>query len=56
MNVFIYIQMHVVQKPLWCWNNDYSCKERDTFFLGELPYLEKKESLIYEVFFLFATF
>ncbi|MBA0798915.1 hypothetical protein Gohar_009465, partial [Gossypium harknessii] len=38
-----------LQKPLWCLSSSYSCSDRDYFFLGQLPYLNATESLIYEV-------
>lgn len=34
------------QKPLWC---SEECNNRDYYYLGQLPYLNGTESLIYEV-------
>ncbi|KAF3334837.1 two pore calcium channel protein 1 [Carex littledalei] len=48
LNIFALVLLNFLEKPLWCWKYDYSCQERDPFFLGELPYLEKKEAVIYE--------
>lgn len=37
------------QKPLWCWKDAQdACDQRDLYFLGQLPYFSKTESLIYE--------
>ncbi|AQK97307.1 Two pore calcium channel protein 1 [Zea mays] len=37
------------QKPLWCQKYaPHTCDQRDLYFLGQLPYLSKTESLIYE--------
>uniref|UniRef100_A0A0D3ESG9 Two pore calcium channel protein 1 n=1 Tax=Oryza barthii TaxID=65489 RepID=A0A0D3ESG9_9ORYZ len=36
-------------KPLWCRGySQHACDQRDLYFLGQLPYLSKTESLIYE--------
>ncbi|KAJ4749427.1 Two pore calcium channel protein 1 [Rhynchospora pubera] len=48
INLFALVLLNFLEKPLWCWKYDYSCEDRDSFFLGELPYLEKKEALAYE--------
>lgn len=40
-----------LQKPLWCSTSydQYACQDREYFFLGQLPYLNNVQSLIYEV-------
>jgi two pore calcium channel protein len=39
----------LLQQPLWCEKNPKpSCKDRDYYYLGELPYLTNAESIIYE--------
>ncbi|XP_078168140.1 two-pore channel 1 isoform X2 [Carex rostrata] len=48
LNLFALVLLNFLEKPLWCWKDDYSCQERDTFYLGELPYLEKKQAVFYE--------
>ena len=48
--LFILNFLNSVQKPLWCTNySTDSCNDRDYYFLGQLPYLTGRESLIYEV-------
>ncbi|XP_010689009.1 two pore calcium channel protein 1A [Beta vulgaris subsp. vulgaris] len=49
LNYFALIVLNFLEKPLWCGNyNEHSCNDRDFFYLGELPYLNGVESLIYE--------
>ncbi|KAF8696013.1 hypothetical protein HU200_036894 [Digitaria exilis] len=49
LNLFALILLNFLEKPLWC--QKYApdtCDQRDLYFLGQLPYLSKTESLIYE--------
>lgn len=49
LNLFALILLSFLEKPLWCTNNhQFSCQEREYFFLGELPYLTHAQSFIYE--------
>lgn len=49
LNLFALVLLNFLEKPLWCEKSGrYSCQDRNYFFLGELPYLTKAESLIYE--------
>ncbi|XP_020581942.1 LOW QUALITY PROTEIN: two pore calcium channel protein 1 [Phalaenopsis equestris] len=49
LNLFALVLLSFLEKPLWCTNNrQFSCEERDYFFLGELPYLTHAQSFIYE--------
>ncbi|KAM7495113.1 hypothetical protein LguiB_029722 [Lonicera macranthoides] len=49
LNCFALIVLNFFEKPLWCANHsDYSCSNKDYYFLGQLPYLNGTESLIYE--------
>ncbi|KHG26811.1 Two pore calcium channel 1 -like protein [Gossypium arboreum] len=49
LNYFALVVLNFLEKPLWCLSSSYSCSDRDYFFLGQLPYLNATESLIYEV-------
>ncbi|KAG1367886.1 two pore calcium channel protein 1 [Cocos nucifera] len=49
LNLFALILLNFLEKPLWCTRyGQYSCEERDFFFLGQLPYLTSMQSLTYE--------
>ncbi|XP_062217750.1 two pore calcium channel protein 1 isoform X1 [Phragmites australis] len=49
LNLFALILLNFLEKPLWCRKYDpHGCDQRDLYFLGQLPYLSKTESLIYE--------
>ncbi|KAJ0986103.1 hypothetical protein J5N97_004459 [Dioscorea zingiberensis] len=49
LNLFALILLNFLEKPLWCNNyGQYSCQDREYFFLGQLPYLNSVQSLIYE--------
>ncbi|XP_008793100.1 two pore calcium channel protein 1 isoform X2 [Phoenix dactylifera] len=49
LNLFALILLNFLEKPLWCTRyGQYSCEERDFFFLGQLPYLSSMQSLTYE--------
>ncbi|KAG0489324.1 hypothetical protein HPP92_008135 [Vanilla planifolia] len=49
LNLFALILLSFLEKPLWCTNNhQFSCQDRDQFFLGQLPYLTYAQSLVYE--------
>ncbi|KAK9285308.1 hypothetical protein L1049_024499 [Liquidambar formosana] len=49
LNFFALIVLNFLEKPLWCARYTvYSCSDREYFFLGQLPYLNGVESLIYE--------
>ncbi|CAI0549728.1 unnamed protein product [Linum tenue] len=50
LNYFALILLNFLEKPLWCANcADDCCKDRGYFYLGQLPYLNTLETLIYEV-------
>ncbi|CAL0323640.1 unnamed protein product [Lupinus luteus] len=54
LSYFALIVLNFLEKPLWCENNTtHSCKDREYFFLGELPYLTAVECIIYEGIILF---
>ncbi|XP_057455509.1 two pore calcium channel protein 1 [Lotus japonicus] len=48
LSYFALIVLNFLEKPLWCQNSAHSCKDREYFFLGQLPYLTPAECLIYE--------
>ncbi|XP_020702089.1 two pore calcium channel protein 1 isoform X1 [Dendrobium catenatum] len=49
LNLCALILLSFLEKPLWCFNNrQFSCQEREYFFLGELPYLTHAQSFVYE--------
>ncbi|BAD73469.1 putative two-pore calcium channel [Oryza sativa Japonica Group] len=49
LNLFALILLNFLEKPLWCRGySQHACDQRDLYFLGQLPYLSKTESLIYE--------
>uniref|UniRef100_A0A0D9V442 EF-hand domain-containing protein n=1 Tax=Leersia perrieri TaxID=77586 RepID=A0A0D9V442_9ORYZ len=49
LNLFALILLNFLEKPLWCRGHaQHACDQRDLYFLGQLPYLNKAESLIYE--------
>ncbi|CAL4955165.1 unnamed protein product [Urochloa decumbens] len=49
LNLFALILLNFLEKPLWCQKYaPHTCDQRDFYFLGQLPYLSKTESLIYE--------
>ncbi|KAJ1284774.1 hypothetical protein BS78_03G230800 [Paspalum vaginatum] len=49
LNLFALILLNFLEKPLWCQKyGPQTCDQRDIYFLGQLPYLSKIESLIYE--------
>ncbi|AQK97317.1 Two pore calcium channel protein 1 [Zea mays] len=49
LNLFALILLNFLEKPLWCQKYaPHTCDQRDLYFLGQLPYLSKTESLIYE--------
>ncbi|XP_073307640.1 two pore calcium channel protein 1B isoform X2 [Primulina huaijiensis] len=45
LNYFALIVLCFFEKPLWC---SGQCNDRDYYFLGQLPYLNGVESLVYE--------
>ncbi|PRQ49851.1 putative Two pore calcium channel protein [Rosa chinensis] len=46
---FALLILNFLEKPLWCARyTDYTCSDRDYYYLGQLPYLTPTESLIYE--------
>ncbi|BBN70525.1 two-pore channel 1 [Prunus dulcis] len=46
---FALIILNFLEKPLWCARyTEYTCSDRDYYYLGELPYLNAVESLIFE--------
>lgn len=49
-NLFTLSLCNSIQKPLWCAKYTVdSCRNRDYYYLGQLPYLTGAESIIYEV-------
>ncbi|XP_050380607.1 two pore calcium channel protein 1B [Argentina anserina] len=41
--------LNFLERPLWCARyTEYTCSDRDYYYLGQLPYLTAIESLIYE--------
>ncbi|EMS56512.1 hypothetical protein TRIUR3_09576 [Triticum urartu] len=49
LNLFALILLNFLEKPLWCRKDALqACDQRDLYFLGQLPYFSKTESLIYE--------
>ncbi|XP_027344097.1 two pore calcium channel protein 1 isoform X2 [Abrus precatorius] len=49
LSYFALIVLNFLEKPLWCKKiSAHSCKDREYFFLGQLPYLTDAECLIYE--------
>lgn len=51
LNYFALIVLNFLEKPLWCaktGSGTYSCYDREYYYLGQLPYLTGRESLIYE--------
>ncbi|KAF2576048.1 hypothetical protein F2Q70_00000174 [Brassica cretica] len=49
LNYFALILINFFEQPLWCENKPTpSCKDRDYYYLGELPYLTNAESIIFE--------
>ncbi|KAL0712072.1 hypothetical protein Bca4012_019050 [Brassica carinata] len=49
LNYFALILLNFFEQPLWCENKPTpSCKDRDYYYLGELPYLTNAESIIFE--------
>ncbi|XP_078438900.1 two-pore channel 1 [Wolffia australiana] len=49
LNLLALIVLNFIEKPLWCSSNgEHSCRDREYFFLGELPYLTVSQSIIYE--------
>ncbi|KAL5571175.1 hypothetical protein UlMin_020772 [Ulmus minor] len=51
LNYIALVVLNFLEKPLWCYKITtaaYSCSDRDYYFLGQLPYLNGWESLIYE--------
>ncbi|KAM0855826.1 hypothetical protein ACQ4PT_049531 [Festuca glaucescens] len=54
LNLFALILLNFLEKPLWCRKKAaHACDQRDLYFLGQLPYFSKIESLIYEILLLF---
>jgi two pore calcium channel protein len=50
LNYFALIVLNFIEKPLWCAKyTDNTCSNKDYYFLGQLPYLNSTESLIYEL-------
>ncbi|KAF7822985.1 two pore calcium channel protein 1 [Senna tora] len=46
---FALLVLNFFEKPLWCEKyTQYSCDDREYFFLGQLPYLTGTECVIYE--------
>ncbi|KAJ3670634.1 hypothetical protein LUZ60_008060 [Juncus effusus] len=48
LNLFALVLLNFLEKPLWCSKYGNACYERDIYYLGQLPYLERSESLVYE--------
>ncbi|CAM0882105.1 unnamed protein product [Alopecurus aequalis] len=49
LNLFALILLNFLEKPLWCRKDaQHACDQRDLYFLGQLPYFSKTESLICE--------
>ncbi|XP_039117349.1 two pore calcium channel protein 1 [Dioscorea cayenensis subsp. rotundata] len=50
LNLFALLLLNFLEKPLWCSTSydQYACQDREYFFLGQLPYLNNVQSLIYE--------
>ncbi|KAK9089272.1 hypothetical protein Scep_028354 [Stephania cephalantha] len=49
LNLFALVALNFFEKPLWCARyTTHSCDDREYFYLGQLPYLTRVESLIYE--------
>ncbi|KAF3444127.1 hypothetical protein FNV43_RR13817 [Rhamnella rubrinervis] len=49
LNYFALIILNFLEKPLWCAKYSVdSCRNRDYYYLGQLPYLTGEESIIYE--------
>ncbi|CAN1231199.1 Two pore calcium channel protein 1 [Linum perenne] len=50
LNYFALVLLNFLEKPLWCANcTSDCCQDRDYFYLGQLPFLNSMETLIYEV-------
>nr|GFB09497.1 two pore calcium channel protein 1A [Tanacetum cinerariifolium] len=50
LNYFALIALNFFEKPLWCSSvSEVTCSDRDYYFLGEIPYLNNTESLIFEL-------
>ncbi|XP_075093195.1 two pore calcium channel protein 1B-like isoform X2 [Nicotiana tabacum] len=48
-NSLALVILNFLERPLWCFKHlAESCINRDYYYLGELPYLTRTESLIYE--------
>ncbi|KAL3632292.1 mitochondrial thiamine pyrophosphate transporter [Castilleja foliolosa] len=45
LNYFALVLLNFLERPLWCTE---ACSDREYYYLGELPYLNGTESLIYE--------
>ncbi|GFP78768.1 two pore calcium channel protein 1a [Phtheirospermum japonicum] len=45
LNYFALVLLNFLERPLWCTE---ACSDRGYYYLGELPYLNGTESLIYE--------
>ncbi|KAL3631549.1 mitochondrial thiamine pyrophosphate transporter [Castilleja foliolosa] len=45
LNYFALVLLNFLERPLWCTE---ACSNREYYYLGELPYLNGTESLIYE--------
>ncbi|KAF5803077.1 putative Two pore calcium channel protein [Helianthus annuus] len=49
LNYFALIALHFFEQPLWCSSiSEVSCRNRDYYYLGELPYLTSAESLAFK--------
>ncbi|KAK9078756.1 hypothetical protein SSX86_002814 [Deinandra increscens subsp. villosa] len=49
LNYFALIALNFFEQPLWCSRvSEVSCSNRDYYYLGELPYLNTAESLVFE--------
>ncbi|XP_042433296.1 two pore calcium channel protein 1 [Zingiber officinale] len=49
LNLFAIVVLNFLEKPLWCQKNGSDvCVERKYYFLGQLPYLNERQSLTYE--------
>eukprot|EP01018_Ginkgo_biloba_P023698 Gb_41199 [translate_table: standard] len=50
LNLAALVLLNFFEVPLWCsGSSSNSCDNRKDYYLGDLPYLTSKESLLYEV-------
>ncbi|ERN20515.1 hypothetical protein AMTR_s00068p00187210 [Amborella trichopoda] len=49
LNLVALLLLNFLEEPLWCANTTPSpCNDRQSYFLGELPYLTLNQALVYE--------